>query len=184
MDKLLYKNICESSAHRLSRENNAALIFENPKLFPELLDIALDVNDKFHYKACWILELVLENKLEWLLPYLPKFCNTLEQFNHNGALRSVSKIAMFLANQHLKNPFLSEKQLQQITESPLNWLISDEKVATKAYAIRTLFQMGKLQSWIYPELILILQQGFSEHSPAYKAVSKEILAKIKRATLP
>jgi len=76
--------------------------------------------------------------------------------------------------------FLSEKQIGQITEGCFQWIISDEKVAVKAYAIRALYQTGKLLPWVYPELIPVLQHGFSEHSAAYKAVSKEVLGKINK----
>lgn len=148
------------------------------------MGIALDIQNKSHYKACWTLELVIEHNINWLADYLDQFCDTLPSFTHVGAIRSISKICMFTAKHHLKSlknnsTFLTEKQAQQIIETAFDWLINDTKVASKAYAIRSLFEFGKHYDWIYPELHEILSKDFANHSPAYQAASKEILKKIQ-----
>ena len=176
MNNELYKNVANSSAYRFSRDENAQLILSNTSLFPDLLEIALSIEDKNHHKACWILELVLEEQLHLLTNHLPVFCNSLSTFKNESALRSISKICMFL-NQHLS---LTNTQEQQITENCFDWLINENgKVATKAYSIRTLFELGKKYDWIYPELKRILVDDYHKHSAAYKAVAREILKKIK-----
>ena len=78
------------------------------------------------------------------------------------------------------NSFLTEKQLQLITERCFDWLITDAKVATKAYAMRALFEAGKLQDWIYPQLTAILEKDFAVHSAAYQAAAKELLKKMRK----
>ena len=176
MNSELYKNIANSTAYRISREQNAQLILDNEALFPELLKLALNVEDKNHYKACWILELVLEKQLHLLTDHLLIFCFSLSKFRNESATRAVSKICMFLC----KHLTLTNKQEQQITESCFDWLISeDRKVATKAYSIRALYELGKKYDWIYPELQRILTDDYHKHSAAYKAVAREILKKIK-----
>jgi hypothetical protein len=176
MNNELYKNIANSSAYRSSRDENALHILTNTNLFPDLLVIALTIEDKNHHKACWILELVLEKQLHLITNYLPLYCSSLSIFTNESALRSISKICMFL-NQHLS---LTDIQEQQITESCFDWLINENgKVATKAYAIRALFELGKKYDWIHPELKRILSDDYPKHSPAYKAVAREILKKIK-----
>ena len=62
MNSELYKNVANSSAYRISRDENAQHILANPDLFLDLLELALNVADKNHHKACWILELVLEKE--------------------------------------------------------------------------------------------------------------------------
>ncbi|MGK4569336.1 hypothetical protein [Flavobacterium sp. 3HN19-14] len=183
MNNALYENISKSTAHRLSRETNAQLILENPQLFPHLLEIAFDTDDKNHHKACWILELVLEENIDWLFPDLDAFCNQLKVFSNESAMRSIAKICQFSAVEHTKkvksNPiFLNEKQQQQVTESCFYWLIDDHKVAAKAYAARALFELGEESDWIYQKLAVVLESGFSNHSAAYKAVAREILKAI------
>lgn len=176
MNSELYKNVANSSAYRISRDENAQHILANPDLFLDLLELALNVADKNHHKACWILELVLEKQLHLLTGHLPVFCISLSEFTNDGATRAVSKICMFLC----KHLTLTSKQEQQITESCFDWLISeDRKVATKAYSIRALYELGKKYDWIYPELQRILTDDYHKHSVAYKAVAREILKKIK-----
>jgi len=185
MNDQLYKNIANSSAHRASRDENAKFISENPALLGDLLQIALDVNDKNHYKACWVLELVLAQSIDWLYPYMNIFCEKLPLFFQEGAVRSISKICLFICVEEQRKSksgshSLNQQQERQITECCFDWLIGDYKVATKAYAARALFELGKNSDWIYPELHIILENGFVQHSAAYKVVAKEILRKISK----
>jgi hypothetical protein len=176
MNSELYTNIANGYAHRISRDENAQLILINADLFPDLLELALNLDDKNHYKACWILELVLEKQINFVPDHLPVFSFSLSKFTNESALRSISKICLFLI-QHL---ILSNLQEDQITESRFEWLINgDRKVAKKAYAIRALFGLGKKNDWIHPELRRILSDDYHKHSAAYKAVAREILKKIK-----
>ncbi|MDQ7959797.1 hypothetical protein [Flavobacterium lindanitolerans] len=173
-----------STAHRQSRELISDSICANPELLPVLMGVLLDTKNKNHYKACWTSELVFEKHIEWLIPYLDVFSKTLSSYSHDGALRSVSKICLFSATYHLKKKksgaiFLTDEQLELMVESCFDWLISDQKVATKAYAMRALYAFGKINDWIYPELKTILTQDYPNHSAAYKLASKEILKKLK-----
>ncbi|WP_116787090.1 hypothetical protein [Flavobacterium psychrotrophum] len=173
--------IANSTAHRPVRDRLSGFVFQDKELLPVLISCALDITGKNHHKACWILELVLENKIVWLTEYLPQFCDTLSKYRNDGAIRSVSKICLFAITQHQKQKdFVSSQQLQQITEACFDWLINPGgKVANKAYAMRTLYLLGKSEPWIYPELQRILQEDFIKHTAAYKAAAKEILQKIK-----
>ena len=140
MNSELYKNISNSNAHRASREAIVNEILADESLFPNLFEIALSVNDKIHHKACWIMELVLEKKLFYLTNFLDIFCENLKTFNNESALRSISKICMFLS----KNYLLTIVQEELIIESCLDWLISDRvNVATKVYSMWTLHELGK-----------------------------------------
>lgn len=186
MNSILKNKIDQSNAHRSSRDENAQFILSNLDLFPEFIAMAFNVSDKNHFKACWILELVLEEKLELLLPYLDRYCENLKNYTNHSAIRSISKICLFLSKYHIKKLklnaiVLSDKQIQLIFEKCFDWIIDEkEKVASKAYAIRGLYEFGKKKDWIYPELKRILADDYSKHSYAYKAVAKEILKKINR----
>jgi hypothetical protein len=182
---ILQNNINNSSAHRESREQNAEYILKNFELFPDFIEMAFNTKDKNNYKSCWILELVLEQKIALVLPYLDTFCHSLKKYSNPSAIRSISKICMFLSKYHIQKQnvnemILSEKLMQIIIEKCFDWIIDEhEKVASKVYAIRTLFELGKTQKWIYPELKQILTDDYNKHSAAYKAVAREILKKIK-----
>ncbi|MEO8234672.1 MAG: hypothetical protein ABI549_04590 [Flavobacterium sp.] len=176
MNLELLQRIENSSAHRKSREDNAQYILNNPKLISELIKLAFNTGNKDHYKYCWILELVLEERLHLADPFLDVFCSKISKFSHESALRPISKICMFLA----KHMILTKDQEQKIIESCFDWLILENvKVATKAYSIRALFELGKKNDWIYLELKRIISDDYTKYSAAYKAVSKEILKKMK-----
>jgi len=176
-----YNQIVKSSGLRESREENSRFIFSNPSYLKDLTQIAFNTKDKFHHKACWILELVCEGKTELFLPFIEDFCTVLPNLKKDAAIRPASKICLFIITSHFRKNHiqLSEIQLQKITESCFDWLINETKVASKCYSIRTLFLLGKHFDWIYPELRIILNKDYKAHSAAYKAVSREILKKIK-----
>jgi len=175
-----YKEIEASTAHRPVRDRLCGDVLSDPTLFPLLIGTALDCADKSHHKACWILELVLESNIHWLKEHCEEFTGLLKNFKHDGAVRSISKICLFAAQKHCRERegFLSDKQVQLVTEACFDWLISDAKVASKAYAMRTLYLIGRQQKWIHDELKHILPQGSPDHSPAYKAAAKDIMKKI------
>lgn len=86
---------------------------------------------------------------------------------------------MFLAQSKNSNSLLSAKAKKTISEFCLDIMISEENVATKVYAARTLFELGKAEPWIWDELKSIFEQNYPHESPAYKAAAREILKQIK-----
>lgn len=177
MDKAFYTIVEKSTAHRLSREFIRDYVFQNPEKLTPLMEIGLNENDKIHIKALWGLELILELKLELIFPFLDIFTSKIAQYRNDSAIRPVSKICLFLSKS--KTVQLTEKQETKIIETCLDWLIQDEKVAAKAYAMRALYHFGKKHPWINETLKTILSQDYSNHSAAYKAAAKDILKKLK-----
>jgi len=177
-----YQQIANSTAHRPIRDLLSGLVLKDKRLLPELTTIAFNIKDKNHHKACWIAELVLDARIEWLQEYLDKFCTALPSFTNESAMRPMSKICLFAIQHREKHPdFLKIPQVQQINEACFDWLINPKtKVATKAYAMRTLYLIGKKEGWIHPELIRILSEDASKHTAAYKAAAKDVLKKIEK----
>jgi len=180
----LYDQIAASSAHRKSREFNSDYVLKHPEDFKELLAIAFNPGDKNHHKACWILELVLESKLEWLDDHLNVFCQILPLYKQDGAVRSISKICLFLSQKHIKESknnrdYLRSKHVRAITETCFDWVIGPTKVASKVYAMRALFEIGKIKKTIHSELKNIIEKDFSLHTAAYKIATKDILKRMK-----
>lgn len=170
------------TGHKASRLMYATELLVNPVLFPELVRLCFVGSNKNAAKACWILELVCYEKLEWLQEHLDFFCTNIKNSTDESAIRALSKICMLLAISHFKKNEiqLSEIQLHQITECCFDWLVTNTKVASKCYSIRTLYALGKHFEWIHPELQIILNKDYSTHSAAYKAVARDILKKIKK----
>jgi hypothetical protein len=182
MDATLSQRIKNCSAHRKPRDENKDFILANPNYFTDLVRFGFDVADKDSHKACWILEIVAYEKLDWFVPELDFICKNLQKLTDESSIRPISKICQLLVNAHFSKPgnaiVLAEDQLQKITETCFDWVIGDFKVATKAYSMRTLFVLGKHYDWIRPELKIILDKDYQHHSAAYKAAAREILKKI------
>ncbi|MFD1601530.1 hypothetical protein ACFSC2_02140 [Flavobacterium artemisiae] len=176
--KLDYVYPCRESRLEVAHE-----ILENPSLYNELILICFSPQDKNNHKACWILEFVSYEELCWLQPHLDFFCSNLKILKDESSLRPIAKVIQLLVKSHYKKEencvTLSEQNLQDCIEASFDWLINDVKVATKAYSIRTLYILGNHYDWIHPELKVIIDKDFGDHSAAYKAVAKEVLKKIK-----
>jgi hypothetical protein len=176
-----YKQIEACMAYRIDREKNRNFVLRKPEFLPELIKIAFDVIDKNHFKALWVLELICEKKLKIFTPFIDEFCEIIPSLTNDSAIRPASKICLFLSkSNHRSNGIsLTQNQETQIIETCFDWLIRDEKVATKVYAMRTLFMLGKKYDWVHPEIKTIIQQDYSKHSPAYQAATRMLLKKLK-----
>lgn len=177
MNSQYYNQIAKSTAHRKSRDDNKDFIFQNPEYLPFLIELAFNVADKNHHKACWILELICEERMDLFLPYIADFCSTLKNHKSDSAIRSISKIGLFLVKS--KTIKLTEIQEEQIIETYLDWLIQSNKAANAAYTMRTLFLLGKKHDWVNDELKVLLQRDCSHQTPGYKSAVKDILKRLK-----
>lgn len=176
MKSAYYNQIAKSTAHRNSRDNNKNFIFTNPDCLQYLLEIAFNVEDKNHHKACWVLELICEEKMELFLPFIEDFCETLPRYKNDSAIRSISKICLFLSNS--KKYTLTQIHEEKIIETCLDWLINSDKAANAAYTMRTLYNFGKKHIWVNEELKFLLQRDCSFQTPAYKSAVKDVLKKL------
>lgn len=177
MNTNYYQQIAKSTAHRKSRDDNKDFIFTNPGYLSDLIAIALDTTDKNHHKACWILELICEERLEIFIPYIDDFCETLRHYQSDSAIRSISKICLFLAKS--KKIPLTEHQEEKIIETGLDWLIQTNKAANAAYTMRFLYILGKKHIWVNDELRELLSRDFGEQTPGYRSAVKDILKRLK-----
>jgi hypothetical protein len=179
----LHSKLDYVNAYRENRLKVAQEILENKHLFDELISLCFLPSNKNNHKACWILEFVCYEELNWLQSHLDFFCSNLKILKDESAIRPIAKVVQLLIKSHYKKDensiFLTEENLQNCIETSFDWLINDVKVATKAYSIRTLYILGNYYDWIHPELKIILDKDYSDHSAAYKAVAKEVLKKIK-----
>lgn len=177
MKDSLYHTIEKSTAHRSSRDGVKNLILEDPKLLNELLQIAFNTSDKNHPKACWALELICEEKIEIFIPYLDIFCDSIHLISNESALRSISKICLFLSTNKkiARTPIQEEK----IIECCFDCLINTEKAANAAYSMRALYSLSQKQDWIKDELKAILTRDISDKTPGYCFAVKDLLKRLK-----
>lgn len=177
MKDSLYDTIEKSTAHRSSRDRVKNVIFDHPHLLQELLPIAFDTTDKNHTKACWILELICEEKMELFIPFLDVFCDAIGFISNESALRSITKICLFLAKN--KKIILTGFQEEKIIECCFDCLITTDKTANAAYSMRALYVLSQKNDWIQQELKAILTRDISDKTPGYCFAVKDILKRLK-----
>ena len=178
MEKEFYNRIISVNAQRKNRDNNKDYLIQNPEYLTDLFKIALNINDKNHHKALWIIELIAEEQINLLKPYVEDFCFSVNKFEKNHSKRPASKICMLLVKS--KKTVLTAFQKEKIIETCLDWLINPEvKIAPKAYGMYTLSYLIKEHEWLNDALKQIINKDFANQSVGYKAASKEILRRIE-----
>lgn len=187
MSKESVKNLLSSMgpALRTNRLRVTAAIIQHPELFPDLLELVFDIEYKLHHKAAWTLELILERKLVWIVPHIDFFTESIHKLKHESAVRPVAKICKWISEAYVKKHlydfvnFVKPIHIERIVETGFDWMITDTKVATKAYTMDTLYYFGSLDidgfEWVHSELKNLIQQNSAKESSAYIAHAKQIL---------
>ena len=181
-----YEELSYVNASRENRLKYANIVLKDMSLFPKLIDIMFRVDDKVSSRAAWVFEFVCAEYIYAIIPYLDTFTSNLKKVHLDSAVRPMSKVCGFIASTYYsKEPntlkkALKPQHIERIIEASFDWMISDGKIAPKAYAMDSLFLFGKDYNWIHPELALILEQDFPTQSAGYKVRAKRILKKINK----
>lgn len=181
----LYEELKYVNHSRDNRLKYAQIIVNDPKLIPLVLDILFKVDDKRSPRAAWLMEFVARDNLEFLIPYLDRITSEMHKVHLDSAVRPMAKIceclveAFYSKKDNAIKSSLNSEHKDRITESCFDWLINDEKIAPKAYAMNSLYLLGRDYDWIHPELLLILERDFHIQSSGFKARAKHIVKKIK-----
>jgi len=181
----LYSELNYVDHSREKRKYYATIVLNNPDLLPTLLKVVFDVNDKISARAAWLFEFVARENLHAILPYLDTYIEKMHTVHLDPAVRPMAKVAEYLIEAYYhKTPNETQQKLtvthrKKITEACFDWMISDQKVATKAYSMRSLYLLGKEFDWIHAELLLILERDFNTHSAAFKARARDLIKKMR-----
>lgn len=172
------------NARRIYRDNAADFVIKNPVLFPFLLELIFEEKTKTAIKSSWILELVCIEHIELLAAQLNFFTDNLKDLSHESMLRPFSKICCFIVQAYKSDDLneikqhLNTQNKSQIIEANFDWLIQNHKVATKVFAMDTLYLLGLEYDWIHTELKLVLEQNMAKGSAGYQVRAKRVLSKI------
>lgn len=183
----LYKELNYVDHSRVNRLKYANMVITQPELIPKLLHILFMVDDKVSCRAGWVFEFMCGEKLEEIIPYLESFTENIHKVHLDSAVRSVAKVceylvtALYSKTENKIQTALTSKHQEKIIEACFDWMINDEKIAPKAYAMNTLYLLGNDNDWIHPELALILERDFQMQSSGFKARARHILKKIKKS---
>lgn len=188
MNKEELANLINSkvTSYREYRIKYAEMVIKDKSLFLPLLELSFDETNEASIKVSWVLDFVSREKLEWFYPHLIFFTDNISKIKHHSIVRPMARICELLAKAYTSkkdteiNKYLTKSHINKIIESGFDWMISDQKVAVKAYTMEALFLFGKEVDWVHDELKLILVQEISGGSPAYKARAKKILKWIEK----
>lgn len=175
-----------ANAKRENRQRVANIVSERKELLGPLVDITFDTSNKTSIKAAWILEwLCTHNDLHLIIPYLDIFTSGLKHLTFDSAIRPCAKICEHITIAYYKNDpafrkALDKNHMQQIIEVGFDWLITDQKIAVRAYTMTTLYLFGKDQEWIHPELEHLIRTKIIHESKGCKARGKHILELIQK----
>jgi len=181
----LYNELNYVNHSREKRLYYANLVINTPTLIPKLLNILFMVNDPISCRAAWVFEFMCGKELETCIPYLDTFTNQMHTVHLDPAVRPVAKVCEYLITAYyskkespIKN-HLSETHKEKIIASCFDWMINENKVAPKAYAMNSLYLLGNEFAWIHPELRSILERDYQMQSSGFKARARQILKKIQ-----
>ncbi len=185
----LYSELNYVNHSREKRNYYSKIVLNNLELLPTLLAVVFTVDDKISPRAAWLFEFVARERLDAILPYLDMYTEKMHTVHLDPAVRPIAKVAEYLIEAYYhKNPNqtkekLTKKQREKITETCFDWMISDQKVAVKAYSMRSLFLLGTEFDWIHDELYLILERDYASQSAAFKARARELMKRLKKARI-
>lgn len=184
----LYNELNYVNHSRAKRQYYANMVIDNPALIPELLEILFMVDDKTSCRAAWVFEFMCGEHLEAAIPYLDHFTSKMHAVHLDSAVRPVAKVCEYLILAYYSRhdnkikTVLTQTHKEKITEACFDWMINDEKIAPKAYAMNSLYLLGQDYDWIHPELAIILERDYQMQSSGFKARARHILKKIKKKT--
>ncbi len=182
----LYDELNYVNHSREKRLHYANMVIQNPELIPKLLAILFMVDDKISCRAAWVFEFMCGENLEACIPYLDDFTKNMNKVHLDSAVRPVVKVCEYLIKafySKTKNPIQSALKpihKERIIEACFDYMINDEKIAPKAYAMNTLYLLGQDYDWIHPELAMILERDYQMQSSGFKARARHLLKKIKK----
>lgn len=152
-------------------------VLKQPEYLDDLIGFGTDLTNKNHHKGVWIIEMLAEHQTELLIPFINTICQTISNYKNDSAIRGISRVAYFFSiSDKIK---LTESQQEKLIEICLDWLIRDERVACKVYAMKTLHHLSKKEPWIAEELKAIINRDYAHQSAGYKAAAREVLGKRK-----
>ncbi|SNR15488.1 adenylosuccinate lyase [Tenacibaculum jejuense] len=172
---------------KVNRNKAANIVLEQPELIEFLVDLTFKTDEKISIKAAWILEWICTHHgINYLIPYIDTFTTNIHSLRFDGVLRTCAKNCEHLAiafdekNHNKTKETLTDSHIDAIIETGFDWLISNQKIAVKAYTMNTLFLFGKYKDWVHSELEHIIRTKVIHESKGCEARGKKVLSLIHK----
>lgn len=164
---------------RLNKSKIEALVKQLAQ-YPELVGTLLEevfkedaVGETFN--ASWVFDNVMRKNLSFLLPFLGEFINGLPNLKFESCLRPMAHVVELLNEAYFKkqNPLFLKKinaeHQEVMVTTCFDWLIGEHKVATKVFAMTSLFYLGEKFDWVRPELKSVIEQQIHNGTAGFKS---------------
>jgi hypothetical protein len=189
MDKKFLISVLDDMKNpkRENRQKAANIVQDNSYLFKHLVSLTFLVDDKISIKAAWVLEWICtHHELDWMLPHLEEFTESISKVTFDSAIRPCAKICEHLAKAYTSKTdncikqYLTNKQVDTIIETGFDWLITPQKIAVRAYTMNFLYLFGLQKEWVHPELEHLITTKIIKESAGCKARGNKILSLINK----
>jgi len=169
---------------RLSKTQITTLVkqlIELPGLTEPLLKEVFRQDKHDEFNASWVFDHLMRKKLVLVLPHLELFTNEIKNLSSESCIRPMAHTCQLIAEIYFKkkNPKfiknITSMQLERLVDCCFDWLIGNHKIASKVFAMTTLFYLGERFEWIHPELKMILEKNIGSGTSGYKNRAKKTL---------
>ncbi|TKD60709.1 adenylosuccinate lyase [Flavobacterium sp. ASW18X] len=158
------------------------LVLDKPELMHPLITTSFEQDAlKTSFNASWVLDHTLRNEKTLLLPYLNLYIEGLATVQTESCLRPFAHIVQLTCIAYYKEKHFSfrqvlqKKHLETLTTLCFDWLIGEHKVATKVFAMTSLYYLGLDFLWIHPQLQGILETEIHTGTAGYQSRAKKTL---------
>ena len=142
------------------------------KKFKEIVDIIYNEQAPLPQRASWLLAAVNEKHPELLIPYIPLFITTVQEFKIDGIKRNM----LSALSQHT----IPEELQGQIVNICFEFLLSSEEtVAVKVFAMQIIANIAKQHPELQDELKAVIEDQLPKSSAAFHARAKHVLKGFK-----
>jgi hypothetical protein len=151
-------------------------------LLTDLLNLTLHENGQTAFHAVWLLDTLITTTLTRYANDIDLFIAYGQRIKHHSCQRHYARIFMFFiaSKENAIKAKLAETDLEPVVELCFDWLIDPKvKVAVKACAAETLYNLRHRYTWVAEELQNQLSHLMQNGSPAIQATGRRLLSKLK-----
>ena len=176
------------NAKRIHKPQVAYLVSEilaYPNLVEPLLAEVYEQDKAGLFNASWVLDHVLRKEPDLILLVIDPFIAVLGQIRSESCIRPMAHVCQMIAEHYFKkkNTAFREQittaQLAVIVTVCFDWLIGNHKVATKVFAMTSLFYLGEAFPWVRPELVSYLEQNIGSNTAGFQNRGGKLLLQLK-----
>lgn len=157
------------------REKGAAYIEQQPERFQELLSLACSPKkNREHIVAAWVLEKYALNQLEVLNPCIDTFLQGTLVQTHESKRRPMIKLTYHYCKHKKRRLELSEKHKDIVVEICFSYLLEAKKIASIAFALKTLDFFLDHSPWIRKEVQAYIERETPKKGRSFLTVVRHM----------